>query len=100
MAVAVPMRMSLTGQRAFTEEVAGPEHRHDRLLADTGEHRELDRAFLQIPDVVRGVALREYDPAGGVFQDSASRGFEVDLDVELANVLRCDCPRFCWHEPI
>ena len=47
----------LTGQGALAEKVAGGQHRDDRLFADTGEHRELDRALLDVPDVVAGVAL-------------------------------------------
>ena len=56
-AVAVADANRLTGQGALAEEVAGRQHRHHRLLADAGEHRQLDRAFLDVSDVVAGIAL-------------------------------------------
>ena len=56
-AVAVPDANRLTGQGALAEKIAGRQHRDDRLFADAGEHRQLDRALLDVPDVVAGVAL-------------------------------------------
>ena len=82
----------LTGQRAFAEEVAGAEHRDDRLFADAGDHRELDRALLDVPDVVAGVALREDDrpPSIPDYLPCRACRFEIRLHIEPAAAFRFD----------
>jgi hypothetical protein len=52
-----PDANGLPGQGALTEEVARLQHRHNRLFPGAGEHRELDPARLDVPNVVARVAL-------------------------------------------
>jgi hypothetical protein len=44
-------------QRPLTEKVAGPRHRHNGLFAPVRQHRELDRACLNVQDAVGRIAL-------------------------------------------
>ena len=87
-----PDAKRLTGQRAFTEEVAWTQHRDDRLFADLGQYRELDRTLLDVFDVLARIALREDDISPLVlhhFSRGACRR-KIFLHVERASRLRLD----------
>src|SRR6185503_10993120 len=77
---------------ALAEKVAGAQHRDDGLFADPGEHRELDRAFLNVPNVIAGVALREDDISPLIRDDFACGAgrVEIPLDIEPTPRLRAD----------
>ena len=78
----------LTRQGPLAEKVAGGQHRDDRFFADTREHRELDRALLDVPDVVAGLALREDDVAASILHNRSCRAgrFEIPLHIEPARL--------------
>ena len=78
----------LTGQRALAEKVAGRQHRDDRLFADAGEHRELDRALLDVSDVVGRVALREDDLSPPILHDRSCRACRLEIRLRIERVRR------------
>jgi hypothetical protein len=79
----------MTRQRAFTEEVPRPEHRHDRLFAGVRLHRKFDRALLNVQDAVGCLALGENDVAGLIGHDGFPHpcGTEKRVRVERRRLL-------------
>ena len=74
----------LPGEAAFAEEVAGAQHRDDRLPPCPGQHREADCAVLDVEDGGRRIALR-VDPGIAVIGDDRApqaRGIQKLLHVE------------------
>src|SRR5207247_6241867 len=63
----------MTRQRPLAEEVSRPQHRHDRLLAAARQHRELDRALLNVQDGVGRITLGENEISGSIGCDCFSR---------------------------
>ena len=91
----------MTRQGALAEEVAGGQYRDHRFFSYAREHRELDRALLDVPDVVAPLALREDDFAPWVLNDLSgrTRRFEILRRIEPATGLRLDRSRFLSHAP-
>ena len=64
-----PHADGLPGQTAFTEELAGPQHRHYGFAARFRQHRQLDVALPDVEDVIAGVALLEDDRVAWILDD-------------------------------
>ena len=77
----------LTGEASFTEEIGGPEHRHDGFPARLGAHRELDASFVNVHDMAAGVALREDRFSGPVLRNASRNACRVEerLSVECGH---------------
>ena len=86
----------LTGQRALAEEVAGPQHRDDRLFADPGEHRELDRALLEVPDVSGRIALCEHDLSRPILHNPSCRPCRLEIRLRIEGVRRFRARLLSW----
>ena len=74
----------MTRQCPLTEEVARPQHRHDRLFSAPRQHRKLDGALLNVHDGVGRITLRENDVGGLIGRDCFPRpgGTEKRFRVE------------------
>ena len=69
-------------------------------LPDPREHRDLDRPGLDVPDVVGGVALSEYDISLSVLRDLAGRASRLEIRVRIEQATSLpDDPWALWlHE--
>jgi hypothetical protein len=81
-----PHANGLTRQASFAKEVAGSQHRDDRLSPRLREHRELHSTLLNVQDALTGVALGEDDLGSPILHDLSRdpRGTEKRLDIERA----------------
>ena len=85
-----PHADGLTRQASFAEELAGAQHRHDRLSARLREHRELHATLLDVQNVLTRVALGEDDVGSPILHDLSrdSRRVEEGLGIERPLLLR------------
>ena len=79
-----PESNGLTGEGAFPEEIARPQHRHDRFFAGSRQHRDLDAPLLNVQDRVTRLALRKDDLFFWICRNAPCRtgGLEKSLGVE------------------
>ena len=80
----------MTRQASFAKEVAGCQHRDDRLSPRLREHRELHTTLLDVQDALTGIALSEDDLGAPVVHDLSldPRRVEKRLHIERALLLR------------
>ena len=81
----------LAGERPLTEEVAGAQHPHDRLLAGLGQHRQLHAPVLNVEDGVGRIALREDDRGWFVVHERSRHPGRIEECLRVERVL---APRF------
>jgi hypothetical protein len=81
-AVAVAVPNGLPRQRPLAEELAGPQHRHHRLLAHPGEHRNLDASFLDVHDGIARLSLGEHRFSFGIGRDASRPRIQQRIGVE------------------
>jgi len=60
-AVAVAMQIDWPARQPSPKKSRGPRGRHNGLFAAPIDHGKPDAAFLNVHDVLRGIALREDD---------------------------------------
>ena len=84
----------LTRQASFAKEVAGAQHRHDRLSPRLREHRELHATLLDVQNALTGIALGEDDVGSPILHDPSrdSRRVEEGLGIERPLLLRFRWP--------
>src|SRR5688500_9004182 len=93
-----PHAEGLTRQASFAKEVAGAQHRHDRLSPRLRENANLLATLLDVQNALTGIALSEDDISSPILHDPSrdSRRVEERLGIE-----RPISPRFhgrpLWH---
>ena len=87
-----PHANGLTRQASFAKEVAGAQHRHDRLSPRLRDDRDLHATLLDVQNALTGIALAEDDVGSPILHDPSrdSRRVEERLGIERPILVRFD----------